>query len=62
MSTKQPRGSPRVIRLVRKGFGAFTPIISKCGICMRKFSCLHALYECQPVLGVPNTAMDLVGI
>jgi hypothetical protein len=23
---------------------------------------LHALYQCQPVLGIPTTAIDLVGI
>jgi hypothetical protein len=34
----------------------------KCGICMRKISYLHALYQHQPVLGVPTTATDLVGI
>jgi hypothetical protein len=62
MCTRRPRGSPRVIRLVRKGFGAFALIISQCGICMQNISCLHALYQRQPVLGIPNTAMDLVGI
>jgi hypothetical protein len=62
MCTRWPRGSPRVIRLVREGLGPFAPIISKCGICMRKISYLHALYQRQPVLGIPNTATDLVGI
>jgi hypothetical protein len=57
-----PRGSPSVIQLVQRGFRAFASIISKSGICMRKISCLHALYQRQPVLGVPTTAMDLVGI
>jgi hypothetical protein len=57
-----PRGSPRVTRLVRSSFGAFEGIISKSRICMRKISRLHALYQHQPVLGVPTTALDLVGI
>jgi hypothetical protein len=57
-----PRRSPRVIRLVQKGFGAFVRINSKSGICMRKILRLHALYQRQPVLGVPTTALDLVGI
>jgi hypothetical protein len=59
---ERPRRSPRVTRLVRGGFGAFEQIISKSGICMRKISYLHALYQRQPVLGVPITALDLVGI
>jgi hypothetical protein len=59
---EQPRGSPSVIRLVRKSFRAFGRIISKSGICMQKISCLHAFYQRQPVLGVPTTAMDPVGI
>jgi hypothetical protein len=42
-----PRGSPSVIRLVQKGFRVFGQIISKSGICMRKISCLHALYQRQ---------------
>jgi hypothetical protein len=29
---------------------------------MQKISCLHALYQSQPVLGILTTAMDLVGI
>jgi hypothetical protein len=59
---ERPRRSPRVTRLVRSSFGAFERIILKSGICMRKLSRLHALYQCQPVLGVPTTALDLVGI
>jgi hypothetical protein len=59
---EQLRGSPSVIRLVQKGFGVFGRIISKSGICMQKISCLHALYQRQPVLGIPTTATDLVGI
>jgi hypothetical protein len=59
---ERPRRSPRVTRLVRRGFGAFERIISKSGICMRNISRLHALYQRQPVLGVPTTALDLVGI
>jgi hypothetical protein len=57
-----PRGSPSVIRLVQKGFGAFGQIILKSRICMQKILCLHALYQYQPVPGVPTTATDLVGI
>jgi hypothetical protein len=60
--TRWPRGSPGVIRLVWGLFGAFAPINSKYGICMRKISCLHALYQRHPVLGIPNTTTDLVGI
>jgi hypothetical protein len=59
---QRPRRSPRVTRLVQSSFGAFGQIISKSGICMRKVSCLHALYQRQPVLGVPTTAFDPVGI
>jgi hypothetical protein len=59
---ERPRRSPRVTRLVRRGFGVFERINSKSGICMRKISRLHALYQRQPVLGVPTTALDLVGI
>jgi hypothetical protein len=59
---RPPRGSLGVIRLVWGCFGAFIPINSKYRICIRKISCLHALYQCQPVLGIPTTAMDLVGI
>jgi hypothetical protein len=58
--TRWPRGSPGVIRLVWGCFGVFALINSKYGICMRKESCLHALYQRQPVLRVPNTATDLV--
>jgi hypothetical protein len=36
--------------------------VPKSGICMPKISCLHAVYQRQPVLDVPTTAMDLVGI
>jgi hypothetical protein len=61
-STKWPRRSPRVNRLVRRGFGVFLGKFSKCGNCMRNISCLHALYQCQPVLGIPTTTIDLVGI
>jgi hypothetical protein len=57
-----PRGSPSVIRLVRKSFAAFGQIISQSGICMQKISCLHAPYQRQPVLGVPTTTTDPVGI
>jgi hypothetical protein len=59
---KWPRRSPRVIRLVRRGFGAFVRILLKSGIYMRKISRFHALYQRQPVLGILNTATDLVGI
>jgi hypothetical protein len=59
---ERPRRSPRVTRLVRRGFGVFEQIISKSGICMRKISHLHALYQRQPVIGVPTTALDRVGI
>jgi hypothetical protein len=59
---EQPRGSPRIIQLVWRGFRVFGQIISKSGICIQNISRLHALYQCQPVLGIPTTAMDLVGI
>jgi hypothetical protein len=59
---ERPRRSPGVTRLVRSSFGTFVRIISKSGICMRKISHLHALYQRQPVLSVPTTALDLVGI
>jgi hypothetical protein len=57
-----PRRSPRVTRLVRSSFRAFEQILLKSGICMRKISHLHALYQRQPVLGVPTTATDAVRI
>jgi hypothetical protein len=60
--TRWQRGSPGVIRLVWVHVGAFAPINSKYGICMQKVSCLHTLYQRQPVPGVPTTATDLVGI
>jgi hypothetical protein len=60
--TRWPRGSPGVIRLVWGYFGAFAPINLKYRICMRKISCLYALYQRQPVLGIPTTTTDLVGI
>jgi hypothetical protein len=59
---ERPTRSPRVTRLVQRGFGAFERIILKSGICMRNISRLHALYQRQPVLGVSTTALDLVGI
>jgi hypothetical protein len=62
MCMRWPRGLPGVIQLVWKGFGVFALIISKYGICMRKISYLHALYQRQLVLGILTTAMDLVGI
>jgi hypothetical protein len=61
-STKWPRRLPRVTQLVRRGFGAFLGKFSKYGICMRKISCLHALYQHQLLLGIPTTTIDLVGI
>jgi hypothetical protein len=57
-----PRGSPGVIQLVWGYFGVFALINSKYRICMYKILYLHALYQHQPVLGVLNTAIDLVGI
>jgi hypothetical protein len=56
------RGSPSIIRLVWRGFGVFGRIISKSRISMRNISCLHTPYQHQPVLGIPTTAIDLVGI
>jgi hypothetical protein len=40
----------------------FCESFPKCGICMQKISRLHTLYQPQPVLRVPTTATDLVGI